>query len=82
MSLDNVRKRAKIPGFRQGNAPVTMIEKKFGNDIKADIIDRLVPEYYSKALKEADLVLLHFRNSKAHLILREICPFCFRLRLR
>lgn len=55
-SLNNVRQRAKIPGFRPGHAPVSMIEKRFGGDIKNDIIDKLVPDYYSKALKEAHLV--------------------------
>ena len=29
-SLDQLRQRAKIPGFRQGKAPVTLIEKRFG----------------------------------------------------
>jgi trigger factor len=55
-SLDKVRQRSRIPGFRPGKAPVTLIEKKFGNDVKTDIIDRLVPQYYSKAMKEAELV--------------------------
>lgn len=55
-SLSKVKQRAKIPGFRPGKVPVNIIEKKFSGDIKADIIDRLVPEYYSKALKEGNLV--------------------------
>jgi len=55
-SLSSVRSRAKIPGFRPGKAPVSLIEKKFGNDIRTDIIDKLVPQYYSEALKEAELV--------------------------
>jgi len=55
-SLDKVRQRAKIPGFRPGKVPANLIEKKFGSDVKADIIDRLVPRYYSEALKEAALV--------------------------
>ncbi|MDH4230470.1 MAG: trigger factor [Nitrospirota bacterium] len=55
-SVGSVRQRAKIPGFRPGHAPVSIIEKRFGSDIKSDIIDRLVPDYYSKALKEANLV--------------------------
>lgn len=54
--LDNVRQRARIPGFRQGKAPINLIEQRFGGDIRSDIVDRLVPDYYSKALKEANLV--------------------------
>ena len=79
MGLDNVRKRAKIPGFRPGNAPVTMIEKKFGNDIKSDIIDRLVPEYYSKALKEADLVPVTLPKFESSLDIKRNEPLSFSL---
>lgn len=79
MGLDNVRKRAKIPGFRPGNAPITMIEKKFGNDIKADIIDRLVPEYYSKALKEADLVPVTLPKFESSLDINRNEPLSFSL---
>lgn len=65
-SLDKVRQRSRIPGFRPGKAPISLIEKKFGHDVKADIIDRLVPQYYSKAMKEAELVpvtLPHFEGT-------------------
>ncbi|MEJ2685244.1 MAG: trigger factor [Candidatus Sulfobium sp.] len=55
-SVDRVRQKARIPGFRPGKAPTSLIEKKFGEDIKAEIIDKLVPRYYSDALKEAELV--------------------------
>jgi len=79
MSLDSLRKRAKIPGFRPGHAPVTMIEKKFGNDIKADIIDRLVPEYYSKALKEADLVPVTLPKFESSLDIKKNEPLSFSL---
>jgi len=55
-SVSSVRQRAKIPGFRPGHAPLSIIEKRFGSDIKNDILDKLIPDYYSKALKEAHLV--------------------------
>lgn len=78
-SLDNVRQRAKIPGFRPGKAPVSMIEKKFGNDIKADIIDRLVPQYYSEALKTAELVPVTLPKFESSLELKRNEPLAFAL---
>lgn len=54
-SLANILQKAKIPGFRQGKAPVTLIEKKFGGDIRSDIIDKLIPDYYSKTMKASNL---------------------------
>lgn len=78
-SLDNVRQRARIPGFRPGKAPESMIEKKFGNDIKADIIDRLVPEYYSKALKDAELVPVTLPKFESNLDIKKHEPLAFSL---
>lgn len=55
-SLKSVRQRARIPGFRPGHAPANMIEKRFGGDIRSDLIDKLVPDYYTRALREHSLV--------------------------
>jgi trigger factor len=53
--LKGVQKKAKIPGFRPGKAPISIIEKRFGKDVEGDVMERLVPEYYSNALKEANI---------------------------
>jgi trigger factor len=78
-SLDKVRQRSRIPGFRPGKAPLTLIEKKFGNDIKADIIDRLVPQYYSKAMKEAELVPVTLPQFEGTLDFKKSEPLSFSL---
>jgi len=78
-SLAKVRQRAKIPGFRPGKAPAGMIEKKFGNDIKADILDRLVPQYYSKALQEADLTPITLPKFESSLEIKKDEPLSFAL---
>jgi len=76
-SLDKVKKRAKIPGFRPGKVPANLIEKKFGGDIKADIIDRLVPRYYSEALKEAALVPVALPKFESSLDVKPNEPLAF-----
>lgn len=53
--LEDVQKKSKIPGFRPGKAPMTIIEKKFGRDVEADVLEKIVPEFYMKAVKEADV---------------------------
>lgn len=78
-SLNTVRQKAKIPGFRPGNAPANLIEKKFGGEIKADIIDRLIPDYYSKALKEANLVPVTFPKLENTLDIKKNEPLLFSL---
>jgi trigger factor len=54
-SLEKVRQKAKIPGFRPGKAPISLIEKRFGKEVEAEVLDKVIPEYYSKALKEAEI---------------------------
>jgi trigger factor len=53
--LNEAQKRARIPGFRPGKAPMHLIEKKFGKEIEADVMEKIIPEYYLKAIKEADI---------------------------
>jgi len=54
-ALMDVQRRSKLPGFRPGKAPISMIEKKFGKEIEAEVLEKIVPEYYIGALKEADI---------------------------
>lgn len=53
--LMDAQKKAKFPGFRQGKAPMTMVEKKFSKDIETEVLKNMVSEYYLQAVKEADL---------------------------
>jgi trigger factor len=78
-SLSSVRQKARIPGFRPGNAPVSMIEKKFGGEIKNDILDRLIPDYYAKALKEANLSPVTLPNFEGNLEFMKDQPLSFAL---
>ncbi len=53
--LIDAQKKAKFPGFRQGKAPMTLVEKKFSKDVEAEVLEKIVSEYYLKAVKEADI---------------------------
>jgi len=53
--LMDAQKKAKFPGFRQGKAPMTLVEKKFSKDIEAEVLEKIVSKYYLHAVKEADI---------------------------
>lgn len=53
---NEAQQQARIPGFRPGKIPMTIIEKKYGKGIENDVLEKLVPQYYAEALKEAGLV--------------------------
>jgi len=50
-----LNRTAKVPGFRPGRVPRNVLEKRYGRDVRAEILDRLVPDYYGRALREAGL---------------------------
>jgi len=47
---------ARVPGFRPGKAPVTLIRRRFAEDIQGEVVQSLVPEYLEKALGEKNLI--------------------------
>jgi trigger factor len=48
-------KVARVPGFRPGKAPVSLIKRRFASDIKGEVLQTLVPEHVEKAVAEQKL---------------------------
>lgn len=50
--IEGVQKRAKIPGFRPGKAPVSLIRTKFRQEIRHDVVDHVLPKAFRKRAEE------------------------------
>ena len=48
-------KVARVPGFRPGKAPLTLIRRRFADDIKGEVLQTLVPQRVEKAVTEQKL---------------------------
>lgn len=48
----DLRNQVHIPGFRPGKAPQALLEKRYAKTVEDDVVRQLIPEYYSKAMKE------------------------------
>jgi trigger factor len=46
------RKYARIPGFRAGKVPETVVKRKYANEIRKEVIDTLLPERFNHAVRE------------------------------
>ena len=46
---------ARVPGFRPGKAPISLIKRRFAEDIKGEVLQTLVPERVEKAVAEQKL---------------------------
>ena len=57
-TLKDYRKRANIPGFRPGMAPMGMIKRQFGASVKMDAINKLVGQEMHKYIQENKIQML------------------------
>ena len=48
-------REVKVPGFRPGKVPMSMLEKKFGPDVKKEVMSTLISEQLNNAIVEKDL---------------------------
>ena len=48
----NYRKYAKIPGFRAGKVPETVIRRRFAAEIRKEVVDSLLPERFNQGVRD------------------------------
>lgn len=48
----NYQRYAKIPGFRAGKVPETVVKRRFAEQIRKDVIDGLLPERFNSAVRD------------------------------
>jgi len=49
------QKRAKLPGFRPGKAPASLIRRQFESDIRQQVLENLVPKHLRKQFEDDNL---------------------------
>lgn len=57
-TLKDYRKKANIPGFRQGMAPMGMIKRQFGTSVKVDEINKVLGEQMYKYIQDNNIQML------------------------
>ena len=57
-TLKDYRKRANVPGFRPGMAPMGMIKKQYGTAVKVDEINRLLGDKLMEYIRENKIQML------------------------
>ncbi len=68
----DVQKRAKLPGFRPGKAPASIIRKQFSGDIRQRVLESIIPKFLSqqfeaenlKVVGTPDISEIHFREGE------------------
>jgi len=51
-AIADIAKKAKIPGFRPGKAPKAIVEKHYAEEVRSDVVNRLITDSYFRAIQE------------------------------
>jgi len=54
-AVAKVQQRAKLPGFRPGKAPASIIRQQFAGDIRKQVLESLIPKYLHNRFEAEDL---------------------------
>ncbi|MBV8052247.1 MAG: trigger factor [Acidobacteriaceae bacterium] len=54
--IQKYQKLARLPGFRRGHIPASIIRQRFGEDIKTEVVDALVPRYFRRETDKQGLI--------------------------
>ena len=49
------QERAKLPGFRPGKAPASIIQRNYAGDIRQKVLENLVPKYFQERAEQDNL---------------------------
>ena len=60
----NIQQKAKLPGFRPGKAPASLIRTKFSKQVRDDVLENLLPKYFRQKVEEEHLEVVGRPNVK------------------
>jgi trigger factor len=53
-----IQGKARLPGFRPGKAPLSIVKTRFAGDIRQEVLDALVPRFLQAAVEQDNLHLV------------------------
>ncbi|HEX6501769.1 MAG TPA: trigger factor [Terriglobales bacterium] len=66
--IQKYQKLARLPGFRRGHVPPSIIRQRFSEDIKSEVVETLVPRYFrQEAAKQGLIPVSQPRVSDLHI---------------
>ena len=54
--VQKYQKVARLPGFRSGHVPASIIKQRFKEDLKSDVVEALVPRYFRQEAEKLGMV--------------------------
>ena len=54
--IQRYQKSARLPGFRAGHVPASIIKQRFGEGLKNDVAEALIPKYFHREAEKQGLI--------------------------
>ncbi len=54
-TVAGIQAKVKLPGFRPGKAPLSLVKTRFAGDIRQEVIEKLVPRFFNQAVEKENL---------------------------
>ena len=55
LAVAGIQAKVRLPGFRPGKAPVSIVKTRFAGDIRQEVIEKLVPRFFHAAVEKDNL---------------------------
>ena len=52
---ESIRQKVRLPGFRPGKAPASMIASRYESDIRQEVLDQLLPVAFRARVEKEEL---------------------------
>ena len=56
LQIQRYQKSARLPGFRAGHVPASIIKQRFGDGLKDDVAEALIPKYFRREAEKLGLI--------------------------
>jgi trigger factor len=56
LQIQRYQKSARLPGFRAGHVPASIIKQRFGEGLKNDVAEALIPKYFRREAEKQGLI--------------------------
>jgi trigger factor len=71
-AVAEIQKKVRLPGFRPGKAPLSLVKTRFAADIRQEVLEKLVPRFFRAAVDQdglqvvgqPDLKDVHFHDGE------------------
>jgi trigger factor len=54
--IQQLQKMARLPGFRRGHVPASIIRQRFAEEIKSEVVEKLVPQFFQREAEKQHLI--------------------------